>query len=234
MYRKCISVLALSLRFIYAQKAEICHTIVCEEILGKVCTEFYGDAYIRVDSCPADLSCQFMDVFVPNYMNGANQTTCLETYEVKWNLEYSDIGPAMAYQCSRLEEVKTLPYLVNTDDDLLCDDDSDCKLSNGETTECLCGLNGNKYCTYGPGDQIYLNLSEAGCTGDKDKFTMYSLGLGLDLYLHYDEIPECLIQTFPDVAWLNYLKNSGTIESLRFTSMGIGLATSLVILLILI
>jgi len=234
MYFRCITVLALFLRFISAQESEICRTILCTEIYGKVCTEIDEDENILVDSCPSDLTCQFIEVFLPNYMNGAKETACLETYEVKWNLEYSNIDQAMTYECSRLEEIKTLPRLVNTNEDLLCESDSDCKLSNGETTKCTCGLNGYKYCTYGPGDQINIDRSEAACSGDKDKFTLYTLGLALDVYLHYEEIPRCLISTFPDIAWWNYLNNSGTIESMRFTSIGMWLEISLVILLLLI
>jgi hypothetical protein len=233
MYFKCISVLALSLKFISAQEPEICHTIACNPMHGKACTEFDGDGYILVDSCPSDLACPFIELFLPNYMSGAKQTICLETYEIKWNLEYGKIGQAMTYECSRLEEIKTLPHLVNTNEDLLCDSDSDCKLSNGETTKCTCGLNGYKYCAYGPGDQINIDRSEAACSGDKDKFALYTLRLTLDVYLHYEEIPECLIQTFPDIAWWNYLKNSGSIENLRFTSIAMWLGITLGIFLVL-
>lgn len=216
----------------YAEPFDICHNVTCADLQGKICSAI-EDGTLYVGPCPSDLTCQFNDTFVPNYNKGENYTYCKETYEVDWSLKYSEINAAMKYECNRLDEIKSLPKLVNSKVDLKCDTDLDCELSDGSTTTCTCGLDSFKYCQYGPGDDVHIKRAEAGCAEDKDKFAFYTLSASLDLYIH-DTILPCMISAFPDIAWWSYLNNSGTIESLRFSEYGLQVAIGLGLFLILI
>lgn len=195
-----------------------------------LCAQGQDPSKIIIDSCPEGLYCALPEAVLEKWdprQPFSFSVTCSSTladspYEVytdKGQIQASLSGIcAQGAACDDRLAIGTNPKLCSSDDD--------CLLLNGQPGRCLCGSDGNKYCSLSDGD--LPERVQAACEGNMERFLYW------DLYQrHYAFVqgaPSCLSAVFYHVGLMKELMRGSAYNQTEYEmeeESGVALALAL-------
>ena len=184
-----------------------CRPLVCNEPIDAGLCMILNSTTIRAQPCRGDRNCDYVTMLQPILGEENAIVECSPNYQMEHKVTFQGLLANMSNACGNYSLYKNSSTLVNQSVLLSCTEDTDCQLSDGSYTACNCGLDGNKYCVYGLGDDAFLNYSQAACDGRKNDYLAYTnLIYFQSALLTY---PACAGPIFADFSWIEYLKEGG-------------------------
>lgn len=182
-----------------------CRPFKCKQIPLGECGVF-SEEEMKLQACPGDTTCDFYLDMAP-YLNQTDYTVkCLPDSERGHPLTFKGALDAIDSVCATTVTAAT-PRLVRQSLFTTCLSDQDCLLTNGSYTSCVCGMNGTRYCTYGPGDEVYVNLTTAACEKDWNQYLL--LGIYVAQQGNLLSYPDCAPDVLNDFSFFVYLREGG-------------------------
>ena len=200
----------LVLMLLSVVRGEECRPFLCKSTALGTCATLTNSS-VAIQGCPGDLTCSYLSDVLP-YLNHSDYTvTCLPDSLRDHPYTFKQLIAGIDNYCD-LGVMNSTPRLVDQSTFKVCQQDQDCLLTDGSYTSCVCGLNGTRYCKYGPGDDIYLNFSAAACNKEWNRY----LRLGVITVLQGDvfSFPECMSAVFNDFSYYVYLREGGDVYTL--------------------
>lgn len=191
-------------------RGEECRPLVCKSAALGTCATFTSSS-IAIQRCPGDLTCDYFSSILP-YLNHTDYTAlCQHDSERAHPFTIKALIDSVDTVCSSAVTDAT-PRLVDQSTFKECEQDQECLLTNGSYTACVCGLNGKRYCRYGPGDEVFVNFSNAACTKDWNQYLL--LGALSAMQGDAFSYPDCMPSIMADFSYYKYLKDGGDVYRL--------------------
>lgn len=187
-----------------------CRPFLCKSTSLGTCASLTSTS-IAIQTCPGDLVCDYVSDVGPK-MNYTDYTVpCLPDSQREHPYTFKLLIEGVDNICNMGLTAST-PRLVEQSNFKLCQQDQDCLLTNGSYTPCVCGMNGTRYCTYGPGDDVFVEFSKAACDKDWNKYLL--LGVYATLQGNVYSYPNCTPEVLTDFAYFVYLRDGGDVYQL--------------------
>lgn len=206
-----------------------CPTLVCGDLnadhnvvtpnLPWLCAKGQDPTKIIIDSCPEGLYCDTPESFIMNWdprQPFTFEVTCNSTLQDNPYSLYTDktvIQSLLSGICS--QGAACDDRLAIGTNPKTCYSDDDCLRLNGQSGSCLCGSDGNKYCSMSDGD--LPERVEAACEGNMERFLYW------DMYKrHYAFVqgaPICLGAVFHHVGLLGEMAQGQTFNQTEYEAV---------------
>ncbi|CAG9313110.1 unnamed protein product [Blepharisma stoltei] len=204
-----------------ASNCQDCYTFTCDTLDDLVCAIVYGSQNTVTLN---DKGCSYL--------------TCNHTYVEDAVVKSQATGDTINLPCFVGEETENnkiqLDYyvkcetrtanrdLVNGTFPKTCNTTDDCKLKDGDYADCLCGMDGNKYCYADKSSELYEDFWTVCSNHDGQMYyrDMLLWNYTVDNYITLYSAPFCAENLFPEyILNLNFIVDSSMIKTLGFLSL---------------